>query len=335
MINRIKGRSNSATVKHLSVANIIITDKTEIANTLAEQLAHNSSSNRCSDRFLKQKQKDEKKKLDVCSSNDEYYNKDFSSDELKSSLNRAHDTTEGPNRIHYQLLKHLPAESMSLLLNIYNYIWQTGEFPECWSEATVIPIPKPGKDHSDPNNYRPISLTSCVCKTLERMINDRLVWYLENNKILTDIQCGFRKRKSTLDHLVRLESFIRDAFFNKQQVVSIFFDLEKAYDTTWKYGILKDLRVAGLRGRMPIFIDLYTELDLHRIMSGFHGAFATGVASQQGTLTLPDTWFRPQFWDLLMLQLLRPNSSNLPCLYSTFHLEYPLVLSRFYLLPNF
>ena len=61
------------------------------------------------------------------------------------------------------------------------------------------------------------------------------------------------------------------------------------------------------------------------IMSGFHRAFATGVACQQGTLTLPDTWFRPPFWDLLMLQLLRPNSSNLPCLYSTFHLEYPLV----------
>ena len=77
------------------------------------------------------------------------------------------------------------------------------------------------------------------------------------------------------------------------------------------------------------FHDLYTELDLHRIISGFHGAFATGMASQQGTLTLPDTWFRPPFWDLLMLQLLRPNSSNLPYLYSTFHLEYPLVLSRF------
>ena len=54
MINRIKGRSNTATVKHLSVGNDIITDKTEIANTLAEQLAYNSSSNQCSDRFLKQ-----------------------------------------------------------------------------------------------------------------------------------------------------------------------------------------------------------------------------------------------------------------------------------------
>ena len=65
------------------------------------------------------------------------------------------------------------------------------------------------------------------------------------------------------------------------------------------------------------------------IMSGFHGAFGTGVACQQGTLTLADTWFRPPLWDLLVLQLLRPDSSNLPCLYSPFHLEYSLVLSRF------
>ena len=112
MINRIKGRSNTATVKHLSVGNDIIKGKTEIANTLAEQLACNSFSNQCSDRFLKEKQKDEKKKLNFCKSNDEYYNQDFSSDELKSSLNRAHYTAEGPDNIHYQLLKqHLPAES--------------------------------------------------------------------------------------------------------------------------------------------------------------------------------------------------------------------------------
>ena len=81
-----------------------------------------------------------------------------------------------------------------------------------------------------------------------------------------------------------------------------------------------------------LYTDLMTVPNLtFTELRGFHRAFATGVASQQGALTLPDTWFRPQFWDLLMLQLLRPNSSNLPCLYSTFHLEYPLVLSRFYL----
>ena len=51
MINRIKGRKNSATVKHLSVNDKIITDKVEIANALGEKLAFNSSSNQCSDRF--------------------------------------------------------------------------------------------------------------------------------------------------------------------------------------------------------------------------------------------------------------------------------------------
>ena len=88
-----------------------------------------------------------------------------------------------------------------------------------------------------------------------------------------------------------------------------------------------------LRPVSRLYTDLMTVPNLtFTELRGFHGAFATGVASQQGALTLPDTWFRPPFWDLLMLGLLRPNSSNLPCLHSTFHLEYPLVLSRFYYL---
>jgi hypothetical protein len=71
---------------------------------------------------------------------------------------------------------------------------------------------------------------------------------------LSNIQCGFRQGRSTLDHLVRFETFIRNAFAKKQHAVSIFFDLEKAYDTTWKYGILKDLFDMGLTGKLPNFI---------------------------------------------------------------------------------
>ena len=62
------------------------------------------------------------------------------------------------------------------------------------------------------------------------------------------------------------------------------------------------------------FYDLDTELDLYWITRSFHRIFATGVACQQGALTLPDTWFRPPFRDLLMLQFLNPDSSNLLCL---------------------
>ena len=125
--------------------------------------------------------------------------------------------------------------------------------------ATIIPIPKPGKDHEEPSNYRPIALTSCLCKTLERMINKRLVWYLESNDLISPIQSGFRSGRSTNDHLIRLETFIRDAFGNREHVVSVFFDLEKAYDTTWRYGILKDLHDLGLRGRLPVFIRSFLE----------------------------------------------------------------------------
>ena len=89
---------------------------------------------------------------------------------------------------------------------------------------------------------------------MERMINDRLVWFLESNQLITKYQAGFRKNNCTNDHLIRLESFIRDAFIKKEHVVAVFFDLEKAYDTTWKHGIMKDLHKLGLKGRLPLFI---------------------------------------------------------------------------------
>ena len=62
--------------------------------------------------------------------------------------------------IHYQMLKHLPPNAVNTLLKTLNNIWFAGNFPPSWRTSTVIPITKPAKDASDPNNYRPIALTS-------------------------------------------------------------------------------------------------------------------------------------------------------------------------------
>ena len=92
------------------------------------------------------------------------------------------------------------------------------------------------------------------------MINRRLVWYLESHNLLTNVQCGFRSRRSMVDHIVRLETFCREAFIHNQHLVSVFFDLEKAYDTTWKSGIMKDLHGFGIRGYFPDFINYILQI---------------------------------------------------------------------------
>ena len=92
---------------------------------------------------------------------------------------------------------------------------------------------------AEPNDYRPIALTSCLCKTLERMINKILTWFLESYNHISRFQPGCRSDRSTTDNLVRLELFIRDAFIKKEHVVAVFFDFEKAFDTTWRYGSFK------------------------------------------------------------------------------------------------
>ena len=100
------------------------------------------------------------------------------------------------------------------------------------------------------------------------MINDHLVWYLESSSLITEAQSGFRKTRSTMDHLVRFETFVREGFLNREHVVSIFFDLEKANDTTWKYGIMKNLHDMDLRGRLPLFIQNFLSERKFRVRVG-------------------------------------------------------------------
>ena len=259
MIRKISGKTKSPSYTHLNhpVTETKSTSKFDIAETLGETFLNNSCSRNYSEKFQKIKAEQEKIKLNFKSANTEEYNNLFNFDELLDAIEQSHDSATGPDEIHYQMLKHLPESSLQALLGIFNHIWTTGDFPEDWRLATVIPIPKPGKDHAEPTNYRPIALTSCLCKTLERMINKRLIWYLESNNLLSRYQSGFRTGRSTNDNLVKLETFIRDAFVKKEHVVAVFFDLEKAYDTTWRYGIMKDIHKLGLRGRLPTFIESF------------------------------------------------------------------------------
>ena len=241
-------KKQSTPLKPLSLTNHKITGKKAIADLLAETFSKNSS-NQFNTEFYKIKPTLEKKKISFSSNNSEEYDKPFTLTELADSIKKSYHSAVSPDEIHNEFLKQLPGESVKCLLKLYDNIWVNGTFPETWRQSIIVSIPKSGKDTSNLPNYRPIALTSCLCKMMEQMINSRLAWYLETNDLLTNMQTGFQKRRGTINHLIRLEPFIR-----KQHLTAVFFDLEKAYDTTWKYGIMRYLHDLGLRGRLPMFI---------------------------------------------------------------------------------
>ena len=171
-MKRMKGKSANPPLYHLTVGGEKKYSKTEIATALAMQFQKTSSTANCDAGFLQQKEVKKLTALNFTSKNEEDYNRPFSMEELNHALYEAKDSSPGPDDIHYQMLKHLPEKHLEMLLNTMNKVWLKGMYPKSWSEATVIPIAKPGKDHSLPSSYRPMAMTSCISKTMKRMVNN-------------------------------------------------------------------------------------------------------------------------------------------------------------------
>ena len=91
-----------------------------------------------------------------------------------------------------------------------------------------------------------------MCKLLEQIINNRLIWYLEKTNYFCVSQYGYRKLRSILDSLTLLDADIGKAFASNSYVTAILFDMEKAYDKTLNYHILKEMHKSGLRRFLPL-----------------------------------------------------------------------------------
>nr|CAH7743258.1 unnamed protein product [Callosobruchus chinensis] len=100
--------------------------------------------------------------------------------------------------------------------------------PERIADTLAQHFAQDGKNPLDAASYRPISLTSCLSKLLERMVNERLSWLLEKDGRLHECQMGFRKGRSTTDQLVYLEDIVQKGFRDRKHTVAVFFDIEKA-----------------------------------------------------------------------------------------------------------
>ena len=252
-VKSIRGRTPN-TVHILKDGDTIYKSVSNITEKLACTLEKITSNLNYSPEFLNIKNAAEQIEIDFGPTNQEPYNKLFSYDELLRGISKLKNNAPGHDHISNMFLKAIPDTALPYILEVTNMVWRSAYYDERWRKAIIIPIAKLGKNLFDPENYRPIALLCCIAKLIAAIINTRLVEYLEMNNLLANIQSGFRKNRSTLDHLVRLDAYIRRALAKNERVVSIFFDMQKAYDKTWRYGILQDLYDCGLRGRLPTYI---------------------------------------------------------------------------------
>ena len=163
----------------------------------------------------------------------------------------------GPDGIHPGFLKNLGPKSKDRLLEIFNKAWKEGNLPQDWRTAIICPLLKDGKPPEKIESYRPVALTSCVGKVLEKIIGTRLSYWMERKGLMNRFQAGFRKWHSTEDQIIRIVQNCFDGLQKKpgQFTLVTLFDFSKAYDKVWRAGLINKLWKKSVPGRFIQFME--------------------------------------------------------------------------------
>jgi exonuclease III len=202
--------------------------------------------------------------------------------------------------ISTRVLKRISLLVAAPLSYLANESFSQGEFPDNLKLSLLFPSFKKG-DHCDPNNYRPIAMSSPVSKVLEKVFLNRLELYFESNNLLTDKQHGFRKKKSTITALFDCVSEIYDSVENREKVNLILYDFKNAFgclvpdiliSKLKKYG-LDDKSLSWLKSflterKQYVQLKVFDEKNVQRVIKSDTATSSMGVP--QGTTLGPFSW---------------------------------------------
>ena len=184
-------------------------------------------------------------------------------DELNNALQRLkNNKSPGSDHIINEFLKYNTSLFKKALLSIFNSIFKTGHFPLAWTVGLITPIHKKG-DFNLAENYRGITLLSCVGKLFTSILNIRLNKWAETNLKFDDLQHGFREKKGTTDAMFLLQTAV-DIFLSKQNALYVsFIDLRKAFDKTHHAALWYKLYSNDISSKMLAIIkDMYSKMKL-------------------------------------------------------------------------
>ncbi|VDI51031.1 Hypothetical predicted protein [Mytilus galloprovincialis] len=187
-------------------------------------------------------------------------NESISFQELKRALlNLKNGKATGIDNLPNEFLKS--EKLIHVLLELFNVCFSNGIVPDAWCQSIICPLLKKGKDYRDPLSYRCISLMSTVAKVFSQILNGRLMKYLENNKLLSEEQNGFRRLRSCLDHIYSVCTILRNRKLMNLDTYFCFVDFSKAFDSVNHTFLSIKLLGAGVHGNMfKVIKCLYSNL---------------------------------------------------------------------------
>lgn len=147
-----------------------------------------------------------------------------------------------------------------------------------------MPILKTGKPSSRLDSYRPISLTSFAAEVAERIVHDRLTWFLEQKRCLPLDMTGFRSHLSVPDCILDFTSDMEFQVNRCNSSLAVFLDVEKAYDRARVDAVLHHLAASGVCGRVPVTLQIASRavisLSSWETSSAPHASWATGFIGE-------------------------------------------------------
>ena len=182
----------------------------------------------------------------------------FNLSDVQDALSKAKlNKSPGIDSITNELLKNGGDSLTTSIYNLFQRLVQLENIPHEWNKGIIIPIHKKGSKN-DLNNYRGITLTSCVSKVFNSIIANSISEFIEDHNLLTEIQGGFRKQHRCEDHIFTLKSIAATRMAENKTTYLAFLDFSKAFDTVWRDGLLSLAWKLGIRGSMwKIISNLY------------------------------------------------------------------------------
>jgi hypothetical protein len=200
-------------------------------------------------------------------------NDPITEEEVNKAIKQLHmQKAIGIDKISNEYLKHGARIMLPVYVQLFNKVLDNGETPESWGIGRIIPIYKNKGSIHDPNNYRGITILSCLGKLFTGVLNNRLsttVAILEN-------QAGFRKGYATTDHIFVLRSLVDVYMHSKMKLYCAFVDFQKAFDTVWHVGLWRKLIKHDVKGKvLKCIFNMYQKIKSCVVSGGENTDFFT------------------------------------------------------------